>query len=381
VILVRNTSIPVSTLLTMLLGALLLAAPLRAEEVVNVYVSLDEEHSRRVLDDFEKETGIRVEATYDTEADKTVGLVRKLIQQKSNPQIDVYWNNEIATTVKLKLQGVLQPYRSPSAANIPSEFKDPEGYWTGFAARARVLIVNTELVGPDEMPRSMWDLCDPRWKGKVAMARPETGTTAAHAAALYVLDEAKADEYFDKLLANDVVWRTGNAHVMRDVSQGLFAFGWTDTDDFRVAQLKGRPVACVYPDAGEGEEGVLYIPNTLVLIKGAPHPESGKKLIDWLLRPEIEERLAASATAQIPVRRNVKVPDHVRRPDQVGAIMQADWERVGREWDQWVDHTRARIDAAGAEQAESTLTWILVAVGVVVLLAVIFLKRATSEPT
>ena len=76
---------------------------------------------------------------------------------------------------------------------------------------------------------------------------------------LYTLDEAKADEYFDKLLANDLVWRTGNAHVMRDVSQGLFAFGWTDTDDFRVAQLKGLPVACVYPDAGEGEEGVLYI--------------------------------------------------------------------------------------------------------------------------
>ena len=127
--------------------------------------------------------------------------------------------------------------------------------------------------------------------------------------------------------------------------------------------------------------GVLYIPNTLVLINGAPHPEAGKKLIDWLLRPEIEERLAASATAQIPVRRSVKVPEHVRRPDQVGAIMTVEWDRVGREWDQWVDHTRARIDAAGAEQAESTLTWILIGVGAVVLIAVIALKRATAEPT
>jgi iron(III) transport system substrate-binding protein len=365
-----------------LISISLLAAIVSAQDsnTVRVYVSLDEEHSARVLADFEKETGIKVEATYDTEANKTVGLVRKLIAEKKSPQCDVYWNNEIATTVKLKLQGVLQPYRSPSASDIPDAFKDAEGYWTGFAARARVLIVNTDLVSPEEMPRSMDDLCDARWKGKIAMARPETGTTAAHAAALYVLDEKKADSYFDGLLANNVHWRTGNAHVMRDVSDGIYHFGWTDTDDFRVAQLKGRPVACVYPDAGEGEAGVLYIPNTLVLIKGAPNPDAGKKLIDWLLRPAIEERLAASATAQIPVREGVKVPDHVRRPDQIGAVMTVDWERVGREWDQWVDHARAKIDVAGADEAESTLTWIIVAVGAAVLIGVLALKRATSEP-
>ncbi|MHC4407507.1 MAG: extracellular solute-binding protein [Planctomycetota bacterium] len=371
--LIRNTLVCVFTLLAAHLVA--------AEEVVSVYVSLDREHSEKVIAQFEKETGIQVDATYDTEANKTVGLMRKLIAEKAKPVADVWWNNEIATTIKLKQHGVLAPYRSPSAANIPAEFKDAEGYWTGFAARARVLIVNTDLVKPDEMPRSMWDLCDPKWKGKIAMAKPETGTTAAHASALYVLDEAKADEYFDKLIANDLVWRTGNAHVMKDVSAGRFAFGWTDTDDFNVARIQNKPVQMVYPDSGEGEVGVLYIPNTLVLIKGGPNPANGKKLIDWLLRPEIEQDLAHSATAQIPVRRGVKVPDHVRRPDQIGTIMPANWERIGREWDRWVDHTRVKLESAGAEETESTLTWLLVGIGVVVLLGVLMLKRATGEPT
>ena len=371
---IRNILISISTLVA--------ATAANAEEVVRIFVSLDREHSERVLNDFTKETGIRVEGEYDKEANKTIGLVNLLLQQKDNPQVDVYWNNELSQTIRLKQRGVLQPYVSPAAATIPAPFKDPDGYWTGFAARARVLIVNTDLVKPDEMPRSMWDLCDARWKGKVAMARPETGTTAAHASALYVaLGVAKADEYFDKLIANDVVWRGGNAQVMKDVSAGLYAFGWTDTDDFNVAKIQGQPVRCVYPDADEGEVGVMYIPNTLMLIKGAPHPEAGKKLIDWLLRPEIEARLAKSASAQIPVRPGVPVPANVQRPDQIGTIFMVDQQRVGLEWEKWVKRAIDKIDAAGAEGAESTLSWIVVGVGIAVLLGVIFLKRATSEPT
>jgi iron(III) transport system substrate-binding protein len=353
-----------------------LAAWASAEEVV-VYVSLDQEHSAKVLADFEKETGIKVSATYDTEANKTVGMVNQLIVEKGDPQADVYWNNELATTIKLKEHGVLQRYTVPSAASIPEAFKDPDGFWIGFAARARVLIVNTDLVPEAERPTSMWDLAKPKWRGKVCMAKPETGTTAAHAAALYVADQAKADDYFDRLIANDVVWLTGNAHCMREVKAGHYAFGWTDTDDFHVALLQGAPVARVFPDKGADEAGVMYIPNSLVLVKGCPHPETGKKLIDWLLRPATEARLAQGSTAQIPVRPDVTVPDHVRRPDQVGKTMRVDWDRVGKEYDQWVGHVRAKLDAAG--ESSPVLLWIVVCVVVVAAGVVILLKKATGE--
>jgi iron(III) transport system substrate-binding protein len=359
-----------------IVAILTLSAWLQAGEVV-VYVSLDQEHSAKVLKDFEKETGIEVRATYDTEANKTVGMVNKLILEKSDPQADVYWNNELATTIKLKERGVIQPYTVPSAASIPTAFKDPDGYWIGFAARARVLIVNTDLVSADDFPKSMWDLAEPKWRGKVCMARPETGTTAAHAVALYVADQRKADDYFDRLIANDLVWLTGNAHCMREVKAGRFAFGWTDTDDFHVALLQGAPVARVFPDKGPDEAGVMYIPNSLVLVKDCKHPETGKKLIDWLLRPATEARLAKGSTAQIPVRPDVPVPDHVRRPDQVGKTMPVDWDRVGKEYDKWVGHVRARL--AGAEESSPVLIWIVVCVVAVAVAVVIFLKKATGE--
>ncbi|MHC4223116.1 MAG: extracellular solute-binding protein [Planctomycetota bacterium] len=362
------------------MAILTLAAVARAaDEKVTIYVSLDKQHSAKVLDQFEKETGIKVEDRYDTEADKTIGMVRKLKEQKADPVADVYWNNELATTIGLKEFGVLQPYVSPSAKDIPAVFKDPDGYWTGFAARARVLIVNTNLVKPEEYPRSMWDLTKEKWRGKCLMARPQTGTTAAHGAALYSLDPKRADEYFDKLLANDVVWTRGNAHNMKEVSAGRYAFGWTDTDDFNVALQKGWPVALVYPDAGPEDIGVMYIPNSLMLIKGSKNPEAGKKLIDWLLRPEIEAMLAHSATAQIPVRPGVKVPDNVRRPDQVGKVMQLDWNKVGKEYDRWVAHLKVKLSQA--EESSPTLYLIILGVVVVAVAVVLFLKKATGEPT
>jgi hypothetical protein len=125
-----------------------------------------------------------------------------------------------------------------------------------------------------------------------------------------------------------------------------------------------------------------------MLIKGGPAPDAGKALIDWLLRPETEEMLAHSATAQIPVRAGVKVPDHVRRPDQVGKTMTLDWDRVGREYDKWVTRSNAVIDQKGEEIATTegggagnVLLIVVIGVVVVALLLFVVLKRATSEPT
>lgn len=90
-----------------------------------------------ILKDFEEETGIKVRAVYDTEEAKGTGVMNRLLSEKNNAQADVYWANEPIRAEVLKQEGVSAPYTSPSAEGIPDSFKDPETYWTGFAARAR----------------------------------------------------------------------------------------------------------------------------------------------------------------------------------------------------------------------------------------------------
>jgi iron(III) transport system substrate-binding protein len=291
---------------------ILLAACGRAPDLV-VYCSLDQQFSEELMKRFEAESGLRLRVEYDIEANKNVGLASRIREERARPRCDVFWSNEFAQMVSLAGEGLLASYDSPSAAEIPATFRDPGMRWTGFAARARVFIVNTTLADPAEI-RTMWDLFDPRWKGKVAMARPLAGTTPTHMAALFeALGEDEGRRYVETAarLAADgsLQLATGNAHVMRLVREGQCAFGWTDTDDFNVAREEGFPVAAVYPDQ-EGA-GTLLIPNTIAVLASAPHPEAARRFVDWALRPEIEAELASSRSAQVPVRAGVPRPAHV----------------------------------------------------------------------
>ena len=144
---------------------------------VVIYSALDQVHSEPLIKKFERDTGLTVRARYDQEAVKTVGLVNALVSEADNPKCDVFWNNELVHTIRLKNKGLLAPYVSPSAEGIPDKWKDEEGYWTGFAARARVLILNTDVakkVEPDvaKWPTSTMDLLDPKWKGKIVSDDP-----------------------------------------------------------------------------------------------------------------------------------------------------------------------------------------------------------------
>lgn len=277
----------------------------RAKGEVVVYTALDELYSEPILKRFEKESGIVVRPRYDTEATKTTGLFNRLVAEQRRPRCDVFWNNEVLRTVALKRKGLLQSYVSPAARDIPDAFKDREGYWTGFAARARVIVYNTNLLSSATAPHSIFDLTDGRWRGRATMAYPLFGTTASHAAALFAyLGDAKTRAYFQALLDNRVQVLDGNAQVVKTVARGELAAGLTDTDDVYAAQLDGKPVAFLLPDQRAGEIGALLIPNTLALVRHCPNPDAGKKLIDFLLDPKVENELAVSRSAQIPVRAN-----------------------------------------------------------------------------
>jgi iron(III) transport system substrate-binding protein len=296
-----------------------------AAEVV-VYTSLDQVFSEPILREFKVRTGTDVKAVYDVEASKTTGLVNRLIAEKRYPRADVFWSSEVSRTLVLKEKGVLTPYRSPSAAEIPDQFKDDEGYWAGFAARARVLVYNTDLLGPNEVPGSMFELTEPRWRGKVAMAYPLFGTTATHVAALFAtLGAQRTEEYLRALKKNRVLIVDGNATSRDLVVQGEVPVGFTDTDDVNVAIQAGKPVAMVFPDR-EGI-GTLLIPNTVALIAGGPNPDAGKRLIDYLLSAEVERRLAFSESMQIPVREGIERPAHVPPFESIQA-MQVDYRAI-----------------------------------------------------
>ena len=305
----------------------------RSEPPVTLYSALDREFAEPLLDRFSEESGARVLAKYDDESTKTVGLTSALIQEAGRPRCDVFWNNEILNTVRLEEKGLLQMYQSPAATAYPEMYQSASGAWHGFAARARVLIANTRLINAAERPTSIYDLAAITWKGKVGMARPIAGTTATHVACLFAVlgdDEAKA--FMRRLKANEIRVLGGNKQVAQAVASGQIAFGLTDTDDAIIEVERASPVTIVYPDREVHQLGTLFIPNTVAIMKGCPHAEPARRLVDFLLSPASEEMLARGPSAQIPLNPTVQPPRGVETPKTVKS-MPVDFAAAAKKWD------------------------------------------------
>lgn len=325
---------PLPRIVCTLLASLALAwsAACAREPDVVLYCALDQVFSEDLVREFERRSGLAVRVEFDVEAQKTVGLVARLREERARPRCDVFWNNELAHTVALAEEGLLASYDSPAAADLPERWRDPDRRWTGFAARARVFIVNTELADPSEI-HGLDDLLDPRWEGRVCMARPLTGTTLTHVTSLFVgWGEGRTRAWLDRATAEDspLSFVQSNGQVMRLVREGRMAWGLTDTDDFNVARDMGYPVAAVFPDQGDGAEGTLLIPNSIAVLADAPHPEAARRLVDFVLSREVEARLATARSAQIPLRDDVARPDHVADVSRL-RLREVDWVAVGRQ--------------------------------------------------
>jgi iron(III) transport system substrate-binding protein len=315
---------------------------------VVLYCAVDPDQSRPIAMAYEERAGIRVRYESEVETLRSVGLSRRLLEEKDEPVADVFWNNEIMTTVYLGQKGILDPLPPGVADGFPPEWRDPEGRYVAFGARARILLVSrTHLPDPKDWPDSVEDLLDPKYAKmglQTCMAVPETGTTFTHAVALLVASPEKAKAFFqaiqDASVAEDAPVRLvkGNgpaADQVRDASNKV-AFALTDTDDAWARIQEGANVEVVYPDQGPGQPGTLLIPNTVALVKGRPHPGTvSADLLRWLVSGDTEATLAKGPSAQIPLRPGVEAPDRILRPGKDFRAMAVDWQEVGRHRDTW----------------------------------------------
>ena len=292
-----------STILVLLFSGLSCKDRPARQEVV-LYCSVDQTVAEPIIAAFEKQAGIKVRARYDTEASKTVGLVQRIRAEAGAPTADVFWSGEVFHTIRLAREGLLTPYRSESTRDWPSGLADPNGLWYGFALRARVIASNTNKVSAQEAPKSLEDILDAKWKGRLVMASPEFGTTGGDVASWFAhYGPQRAGEILQRLKDNEVRMVAGNSTAVRMVATGQADICFTDTDDVYAGQRNGWPVAMNFLD--QNGEGALVIPNTAARIKGGPHAEAAAKLMQFLLGEATERLLAESDSHNSPVHASV----------------------------------------------------------------------------
>lgn len=287
-----------------------LGTPEGADEPLVVYCAHDAVFSEDILRAWSRESGIPISIRFDTEATKSLGLVNQILAERQAPRCDVFWNNELLGALQLQQAGLTEPYRGTGWSRIPAEQKDPEGHWTGFAARARVVIYSVDQSRPVIAP------LDEPWPSPVpdpfresdasspplnfAIARPLYGTTLTHYSLLareWGLPRLKARHA--EAVQRGMKLVAGNAAVKDVVAARQSAAGWTDTDDFFAAHDAGRAVAMSPVRLENGQ--TIVIPNTAMIIRGTRQLARAQQLVDALLSARTELALARSPSRQIPL--------------------------------------------------------------------------------
>ncbi|GIK75276.1 MAG: iron(III) ABC transporter iron (III)-binding protein [Chloroflexota bacterium] len=238
-------------------------------------------------------------------------LAAKLLEERANPQADVLINSDILTMQSLAEQGVFAANPSAAVAAVPETYRADDGSWVALTLRPRVIMYNTELVAPEEVPTTMMGLTDPQWKGQVGSADSRNGAMVAQLVAMrHLLDEETMSAFVRGLVANDTQWFGGHTDVRKAVGAGELKLGLVNHYYYHLSKAEGAPVGIVYPDQGEGEMGLVVNSTNAGIVQGSKHPALAQLFVDFMLSPE-GQKVYAEQNFEYPVTPGVATAEGV----------------------------------------------------------------------
>jgi iron(III) transport system substrate-binding protein len=274
-------------------------------DTLNLYGSAEPRVIEFLAKQFEKETGNEVNWIRMSSGE----TLARLRAEKNNPQADVWWGGTLDPHSAGALDGLTEPYKPSIFEEIDPRFRDPIGDNLVIGVYVGILgfSVNEEALKSMNLPvpRGWDDLIDPKYKGLIGMANPNTSGTALTmlATQVFLRGEDEGLEYMKKLHKNISNYTKSGVAPGVLAGRGEIAIAIIFLHDAVYHAIEGYPVTPIVPVEGTG-----YEIGGLNLVKGAPHPELGKKFIDWVVSAPVQESLASVGSFQLPTNTKAKVP-------------------------------------------------------------------------
>lgn len=253
---------------------------------------------------FEKTYGVKVEVIQAG----TGELIKRIQSEKDDTYADVMFGG--AHSQYISNPDLWETYVSPADGTLPEAYRNESGFTTSYVLDGSVLVVNKDLIG-DIKIESYEDLLNPALKGKIAMGDPATSSSAFAQLTNILLakggyESEEAWAFVGKLIEQlDGKVASGSSAVYKSVADGEMIVGVSYEDPCAQLVRDGANVEVVYPT-----EGVVYLPATSGIIKGAKNMDNAKKFIDFLISPEVQDIFGTTLTNR-PVLENAKTGDYM----------------------------------------------------------------------
>ncbi|MDH3682665.1 MAG: extracellular solute-binding protein [Acidimicrobiia bacterium] len=306
---------------------------------VTIYSGRTEDLIGPILEDFTAETGIDVEVRYGDSAD----LALLIEEEGDRTPADVFLSQSPGAVGFLEAAGRLAELPTDVLDLVPASVRDDEGRWVGFSGRQRVLVYNPELVAAGELPTSIFELTDPSWGGRLAIAPANSSFQDFVTTMRAEIGDDETGQWLEGLVANDVRSYPKNSAIVAAVGRGEVAAGLVNHYyNFRALDEDPQHPGLNHQFAVDDLGGVLIVTGAAI-VEGTDRSAEAEQLVTWLLG-EQAQRYFADETFEYPLAPGVE-PAVTIPPASFAEVGGIDYDQLGG----GLEATRDLITSAGLE--------------------------------
>ncbi|HEY2936698.1 MAG TPA: iron ABC transporter substrate-binding protein [Gaiellaceae bacterium] len=270
---------------------------------LTIYSGREEEIVKPLLEQFEQETGIEIEVRYGDSAE----LAATIAEEGDNSPADVFFAQDPGSLGSIEGEGLLAELPAEVLERVDPRFRDPDGHWVGTSGRVRVVAYNTDLLEESDLPDSILDFTDPRWKGKIGFPPTNASFQAFVTAMRLSLGDDRTRDWLEGIKANDPKLYEKNLPTVEAVGRGEVEVGFVNHYYLFLAKEEDPdlPVANHYLRAGD--PGALVSVAGVAILEGSDDREAAERFVEFLLSEEGQRFYAEEAEeAEYPLIDGVK---------------------------------------------------------------------------
>ena len=267
---------------------------------ITLYSGQHEQTTQDLVTAFEKQSGIQVNVRYNDED----SFADEIIAEKTHPVADVFYTENSPVLEYLQNQGLLAPVNGSTLAKTPSAYNSPQGDWVGVSARVSVLIYNPSLISASQLPTSVLQLANPKYKGKLAFAAGETDFQPIVTSVARAYGDAKAGTWLEGIKAN------AGSHIYPDnetiadeVNRGAVAFGVVNQYYwYRMkAELGASNVQSKIAYFAPHDPGYVVDVSGAGILKSSKNKADAQKFLAFVVSKQGQEIIAHSISYEYPL--------------------------------------------------------------------------------